>query len=280
MSDYFCTGMQRQDNNDCRDNDRDNDRCDHRDNDRDDCRENNRCDRRDNNRCDRCDNDRDDRRENCRDERREECPCRRGLVQALQTLLRTGLTNLVDFQSFAFVTKHFLVGSPLVCVETGTAAYDNLSDDLTATFSRFTPCACDFIDVTGPVYLPNIECPGTGLTISRLNLCDILAVAFGVLGDTDEETAENYQRAKQLLRRFLQPNCCDNCPPFPDPCDERFHCDCEDEHMPGGSTSLIVGDLLVANVTVLGKVGRVLVLANDADQRFYFVCTDKAVFVR
>lgn len=261
MSDYLCTGGQRPGNDN---------RCPQPRPERDDCEASRRPE---------TGGQREECRDTCRRER-EDCACRRDLVQALQLLLRTGLSSLVDFQAFAFVTKQFLVGAPLVCTEAGTAAYDNLADELTAVFGGFTPCACDYIDVTGPVYLPNVECPGTGVTASRLNLCDITAVAFGVLGDTEAEAAENYQNARQLLRRFLQPGCCDGCPPFPDPCDEKFRCDCENKPMPGGATTLVAGDVLLANVTVLGKVGQVLVLANDADQRFYFVCSEKAVTVR
>ena len=64
------------------------------------------------------------------------CACRRSLVQGLQTLLRTGLSNLVDFQAFGYVTPDFLVGTALEATTgTETAPYDNLTG-LTGAFIR------------------------------------------------------------------------------------------------------------------------------------------------
>ena len=176
------------------------------------------------------------------------------------------------------------------------ASYDNLAADLTGTFSRFTHCACDYIDVAGDVVLPDYGAPDTGLTVSRLNLCDLVAVAFGVT-DTD---ADNYQTARQLLQSLLQrprrpggpggpgfpppgppvpgypPYV--SYPPYPDPCEED--CCCSQAPAAGGSVSLVAGPLLVANAAVLGSIAGVMVLANDTAQRFYFVCADDAAILR
>lgn len=221
-------------------------------------------------------------REDC-SPRREECPCRAGFVQALQMLLRTGLSGLVDFQTFAFVTDDFLVGDTLVAATPATGTpYDNLGPELAGSFNRFSPCACDYIDVTGTVYLPTAVAGDavTGLTASRLNLCDVSAIAFGVEPDTTEPATDNYQSARRLLQRLLQGPCRPECPPYPDPCDEPCNCRCNAEDFLGGSVSLVVDGLLLANMAVLGKVGKVVVLANDTDERFYFVCTEKASFIQ
>ena len=234
----------------------------------------------DNDSCGRPDNDGCDRRENRREQRREECACRRGIVQALQMLLRSGLSALVDFQTFAFVTEDYLVGDTLIAATPTAAAYDNLGPELAGSFNRFSPCACDYIDVTGAVFLPTTTDAATGLTASRLNLCDISAIAFGVEADTAEPATDNYQSARRLLQRLLQGPCRPDCPPYPDPCDEMCRCRCDEEDFLGGNVSLIVDGLLLANMAVLGKVGKVLVLANDTDSRFYFVCAERATFVQ
>lgn len=211
--------------------------------------------------------------------REQDCPCRRGLVQALQMLLRSGLSTLVDFQAFAFITDDFLVGTTFVAPTTCAPAYDNLATPFTGSFSRFTPCACDYIDVTGPVSLPT-EPTCTGLTAGRLNLCDITAISFGVTGDDATTITENYQQARRIFQTLLQPGCQNPCPPYPDPCDEPCRCDCGEMDNIGGSVSLVADGLVLGNVTVLGNIGKLLVLANDTDQRFYFVCSDEAAIVR
>ena len=43
--------------------------------------------------------------------------------------------------------------------------------------------------------------------------------------------------------------------------------------------SLTAGLLALQNVTLLGTVGNVLVLCNDADERLYFVCVNSVQFV-
>ena len=211
----------------------------------------------------------------------DDCPCRRGFVQNLQMLLRTGLSSLVDFQQFAYVTPDFLVGATLVAPTVGTGAYDNLSDTLTGVFSRFTHCDCDNIDASGPVTMPAVGESTTGVTVSRLSLCDLLAVVFTVTGDTEEIITENYQSARALLQTLLQGRRRrgEDFPPYPDPCCHDC-CDCAPTFGSGGTVSLVAGDLLVANATVLGAMGGVLVLANDTDQRFYFVCGEDAIILR
>lgn len=200
-------------------------------------------------------------------------PIRRdeGLVQALQMLLRSGLSGLVDFQAMAFVSDTFLVGStiiqPLIA-----ESYDNLADTLTASFSGFTPCACEYLDVAGTLYLPAGPGTDTGITVSRIALDDVHAVAFGTAGDAE------YQSARALMSRILHPDACrDACPPYPDPCCEP--CDVNSPAV-GRTVALVLGAVVIVGAVVLGKIGNVLVLANDTDQRFYFVQEDYARIVR
>lgn len=82
----------------------------------------------------------------------ESCACRDSLAAALQLLCGGDLPALIDFNRFAFLTSNYLIGANLVCPCGQTGTYDNLSDTLSGTFNRFTPCSCELIDVSGPVY--------------------------------------------------------------------------------------------------------------------------------
>lgn len=214
----------------------------------------------------------------------EDCACRRGFVQTLQMLLRTELSGLVDFQAFAFVTPEYLVGAALTAPVTTDATYDNLPAALTGAFQRFSPGNCNDIDVTGTVELPEYGAPATGLTASRVDLCDLMAVAFDPTGADAAAVTANYQSAKTLLRTLLQPGRRPrppfppgpDYPPYPDPCD----CCCAPRSSAGGNVSLMAGSLLLANVTILGELDGVTVLANDVEERFYFVCENDAVTIR
>ena len=70
-------------------------------------------------------------------------------------------------------------------------------------------------------------------------------------------------------------------PPLPNnaPVMKPTPCDCTDSRLSGRRTaSVAAGPLLVANAAVLGSVGEVLVLANDADRRIYYVCQNSVSF--
>lgn len=90
----------------------------------------------------------------CAEQSTETCACRDSLAAALQLLCSADLPALIDFNRFAFLTDNFLIGSYLVCPCGLTGTYDNLADTLTGSFNRFTPCSCELIDVSGPVYDP------------------------------------------------------------------------------------------------------------------------------
>lgn len=119
----------------------------------------------------------------CADTETEEpCACRDSLAAALQLLCSGDLPALIDFNRFAFLTDSFLIGGYLECSCGQTGTYDNLGDILTGSFNRFTPCSCDLIDVSGPVYdtTPYYR----PQTVS--NLFTALATALGGVADTDQ----------------------------------------------------------------------------------------------
>ncbi len=268
------------------------------------------------------------------------CACRASMVQALQMLLRSGLSALIDFQSFAFVTEDYVVGDNLVRADTAAAVYDNLGENPAAAFTGFTACNCNYVDAAGEIYAPaaattastcfagllaavaeNADTAAstqladlataltaleeqvmpasatyndalvtavnaalacfvdTGLLASRVSLCALTAVVFEPAGATDSAASQNYQAAKQLMQTIMRPGCESSCPPYPDPCCDP--CNCSDTvFCPGRAVSLNAGPLTVSGATVLGNIGQVLVLANDTQERFYFVCTDKADFLK
>lgn len=212
--------------------------------------------------------------------------CKLSLRDALKLLCCGGISELVNYDAFAFLTEASVIGAtPVALAETDT---DNLGT-LTGTFRRFSACSCDTIDIAGTVLTPF----GTAIDASGASLCALSAIVFDLLpapapdpdaafpADTD---ALRYRRVRELLQKQLS---CTS-----DPCGAcRCQCDCSDDcccaegilnTLSGASlsarTTLTAGLLAVRGVTVLGTVGNVLVLANETLRRFYFVCAAKIDF--
>lgn len=79
---------------------------------------------------------------------RQNCCCKKSMIEALKLLCNTELSDLIDFEKFAFLTDTFIVGARLVLLKLGTEEKDNLSN-LDGKFKRFSPCNCDLIDIEG-----------------------------------------------------------------------------------------------------------------------------------
>lgn len=122
--------------------------------------------------------------------------------------------------------------------------------------------------------------------ITSASVCQLEAVAFEVKDSGSLSTA-NFCRAKEYLQDRLDGNhshCNDNCS-----CD--CDCDCDDcccnEGVIGEllssnasrTVTLTVGGLAIQDALILGHKGNVLVLANEADERFYFICADHVQFL-
>ena len=265
----------------------------------------------------------------------------------MQLLCGGDLPALIDFNRFAFLTSNYLIGANLVCPCGQTGTYDNLSDTLSGTFNRFTPCSCELIDVSGPVYgaIPyyrpqtvanlltvmseNLDgvtdaqgtinaltalaaridpdsaeyrpelldafqpllgaCSCPNVKVSEVSLCALDAIAFEPAGVTPEQKAANYQTAKQVLLQILRPKCpppCHPCqPPRPKPC--VVPCGCKNNGILSSmdrcgmahTVSLTAGHLLLVGAALLGSVGNALILASDADHRFYFICAEQVEFL-
>lgn len=211
------------------------------------------------------------------------CCCKASMVEALRLLCGTELSNLVDFESFFFLTDALAVGGPLTVP---SSAPDNIGG-LNASFRRFSPCNCDLIDVDGTAYF---AIPGTATValdpVDQLTLCSVKAIAFGLTDpDCPEECPDAvYRRVVRSIRRAIraeggETSGCATCDSGATP-----HCDCEDCCCDTGVltelasrnlshlATLTAGSLVLQDVTVLGAVGSVLVLANEDQRRIYFVC--------
>lgn len=208
--------------------------------------------------------------------------CKASMRQALRLLCSNQISDLLDFDGFAFVTDDLVVGAQPVTM--GPMAKDNLSE-LSGTFRRFSPCNCDLIDVEGTAYGPF----GSLIEVEQATLCALSAIVFQVTESTSAPcncdcltTPEaRYRRVRDLLQCELNSvnRACGEC---------VCHCDCTDDcccaegvlaALSGLSlnkrATLIAGLLALRNVTVLGTIGNVLVLGNDEEYRFYFVCANK-----
>lgn len=211
------------------------------------------------------------------------CCCKASMVEALRLLCGTELSNLVDFESFFFLTDALAVGGTLIVPTTET---DNIAA-LGASFQRFSPCNCDLIDVNGTAYYAAPGISTTVLeTVDQLSLCAVKAIAFTLV--TAEEEGETdltiYRRALRHLRRAIRAEGgnTSGCAPC------GAHCDCDDCCCDAGlltalatrnlsrQATLTVGPLVLQNVTVLGAIGSALVLADETNRRIYFVCASNA----
>lgn len=80
--------------------------------------------------------------------RENKCCCKKSMKAALKLLCDAELSELIDFDKFAFLTEDFIVGARLATLKGQEEEKDNLSS-LNGSFQRFSPCNCDLIDIGG-----------------------------------------------------------------------------------------------------------------------------------
>lgn len=202
------------------------------------------------------------------------CCCKGSMADALGLLSGNTLSSLVDFDAFFFLTDALAIGSPLFAPGSDT---DNISDP-DATLHRFSPCNCDLLDVSGPAYFAVPTVTVTALEdVDQLSLCAIKAVAFQIRpSDCDDCADSNYRRAVRAIRRVIQTeggttepnNDCDDCC-----CASGIRNELAQRNLSRLAT-LTVGPLVLQNVTVLGSLGSVLILANEDLSRVYLICAN------
>lgn len=167
---------------------------------------------------------------------------------------------------------------------------DNLGT-LSGSFRRFAPCSCDLLDIDAELYTPGgTKC---NFTATQVSLCELDAVAIqGAAGcpegdlTADMVADRNFRCLRTLLAQRLNP-CGDPCGAAccSCACDGRDCCCAAgllatlSQNNLSRRVSLAAGLLVLQNVTLLGTVGNVLVLANDTDQILYFVCVNSVQFI-
>ena len=246
----------------------------------------------------------------------EGCCCKQSFRAALSLLCDQQISSLLNFDAAAFITSTYTAGAALTCgkpyagdaAQTGSGeagtmgkpipappccpsnASDNLGT-LRGGFRRFSPCSCDLLDIDAELYPAGGK--GCSFTASQVSLCELDAVAIqsakacpeGELS-SHEVTARNFRCLRQQLAQRLNPcgapcgqNQC-SCA-----CDDRDCCCAAGLLATLAQTnlsrrvSLVAGLLVLNDVTLLGTVGNVLVLANDNDNRLYFVCVNSVQFI-
>lgn len=234
----------------------------------------------------------------------EGCCCKQSFRAALSLLCDERISSLLDFDTAAFITDAYTAGAVLTpitppaeegggeaaAVTPTVAPADNLGAPA-GSFRRFAPCSCDLLDVSAPLY----NAAGTALdfTAAQVNLCKLDAVAIQAATATaegdltaEEVTARNFRCLRSLLSQRINPcgtTCGQSCPSCA--CDGRDCCCAAGllstlaQNNLSRRVSLTAGLLVLRNAQLLGTVGNVLVLANETDNRLYFVCVNSVQFI-
>lgn len=165
-------------------------------------------------------------------------------------------------------------------VVTALNALAPLLDPNSGAFSPDLQAA--FVPLLGGCSCPQIDA-------DEVSLCSLTAIAFEAAGPEGGIQDANYRALRQLLSQMLRPSCPPPCPPCtppkPQPCTVPEGCKNTgilaslDRCGMARNLSLTAGPLLLRDVSLLGAVGDVLVLANDEDGRIYFVCGENVEFV-
>ena len=249
----------------------------------------------------------------------EGCCCKQSFRAALGLLCDQQISNLLDFGAAAFLTDTYAAGTTLTCGKPSGSGKpephgesdartpcrpdppapvdpnkpsDNLGK-LTGSFRRFAPCTCDLLDIEAGLYAAGKK--NCGFTANQVSLCQLDAVVMQSAGTAAKgdlfacgEAAQNFRCLCDRLAQRINP-AGDVCGQEPCPC--SCVCDGRDCCCAAGlldtlarnnlsrRVSLTAGLLVLKNVTLLGAVGNVLVLCNDADCRLYFVCVNSVQFV-
>ena len=240
----------------------------------------------------------------------ETCACRDSLAAALQLLCSGDLPALIDFNRFTPCSCELIDVSgqvydaipyyrPQTVANLFTVMSENLDgvedaqgtiNALAALAARIDPGSADFRPDLLEAFQPLLgACSCPNVSISEVSLCALDAIAFDAAGATPEQQAASYQAAKQTLLQILRPKCpppCHPCqPPKPKPCVVPPNCrnngilSSMDRCGMAHTVSLTAGNLLLVGASLLGSIGNTLVLSNDADGRFYFICSEKIEFI-
>ena len=217
----------------------------------------------------------------------EGCCCRRNFRVALNLLGENPISELVDFDRAVFITDHYAAGAELETSAGTETPEDNLVEPLTGIFRRVSPCTCDLLEISAPLYTAPDD--ATGLTVTRVNLCELVAVAIDLVeaeGEGEFSAEDVAARNFRTVRRYLTARTGGDC-------DREQICACAcgkgcccaagvlaalEGDAINRRVTLAAGPFLLSGVTLLGAVGNVLVLANEEAYRLYFVCANAVEF--
>lgn len=195
------------------------------------------------------------------------CPCAEDFRHALELVCCPQLQGLIDTATFSFITENYVLGTPISAAPAGTTPADNL----TAPAATYV-CGgdnCESLTVSGALYPTTVDGAALGTVVTQVALCRLNAISFDAAA-TGDGTAANFQTISQFLGQRLRPR-------------KPQECTSVAEALVSASavraSTLTAGPLVVQNSAILGKVGDVLVMANSADERFYFICADKVDFM-
>ena len=195
------------------------------------------------------------------------CPCGEDLRKALELICCPQLRSLVDFDTFAFITDFYVLGTALTAPDATTAPGDNL-DDPAATYVCGGD-SCETVTVSGTLYPPVVGGAALAPTVTQAALCQLTAVSFEA-AEVDESAEANFQTISQTLGQLLRPHrpveCCSVADALTTAAAVR-------------ASTVAAGPLIVQNSTILGQIGSVLVMANSTDSRFYFICANSIDFM-
>ena len=220
----------------------------------------------------------------------EGCCCRQAFAAALRLLCDDEIADLLDFEQTAFITDNYVAGATVTETIAAATPADNLVEPLSGIFRRFSPCSRDLLDITAP--LNAVPATATGLTVTQVSLCELVAVAIQLAeteaeGDltADQVAQRNLRRVSRILSRQLAPcgtecaGCACSCPVGEDCCCAEGILSALADNNVSRRVSLAAGPLMLNGVTLLGHAGNVLVLVNEEDQRFYFLCVTHIQFI-
>lgn len=196
------------------------------------------------------------------------CPCNEDFRRALDLICSPRLQPLVDFNTFAFVTDFYLLGTALETPTAGTAPGDNLAAPAGSYVCGGD--SCEALTVSGLLYPPETGATALESTVTQVALCRLNAIAFDAAATEMTTAAANFQTISQTLGQLLRPKKPQDCGNLADALTNAAAV---------RASTVTTGPLVVANSTILGQLGDILVMANSTDNRFYFICANEIDFM-
>ena len=195
------------------------------------------------------------------------CPCGEDFRRALDLLCSPRLRPLIDFNTFAFVTDYYILGSALTTPVAGTAAGDNLADPAGSYVCGGD--SCEALSVSGLLYPPDVGATALESSVTQVALCRLQAISFNALAG-DDGAAANFQTISQTLGQLLRPRQPQECTGIADALTSAAAI---------RASTVTAGPLVVANSTIIGQLGNILVMANSSDNRLYLICANRIGFM-